>query len=102
LKSKGAKSKDAGIVTGMRAVSVNSRASRYIREGLSGLSAGSGRGRKRILSETEDKASVLSAVKSSRQRMRAAKAEWEASSVKKVRDAAFKAFSKTPAESISV
>jgi transposase len=102
LKSKGAKSKDVGLITGMCAVSVNSWVSRYIHEGLSGLSTKPGGGRKHILSETEYKASILSAIKSNRQRMRTAKAEWEASSGKKVCDTTFKAFLKTLAENINV
>jgi transposase len=102
LKSAGSKSKEAGLVTGMCAVSVNSCVSRYMHEGLSGLCTKQGRGRKRILSETEDKASILLAIKANRQRMRTAKAEWEASSGKKVCDTTFKAFLKTLAESINV
>jgi hypothetical protein len=37
LKAEGRKSKDAGAITGMCAISVNNWVSRYKREGLSGL-----------------------------------------------------------------
>jgi transposase len=82
-------------------VSVNTWISRYNKEGLSGLRTKSGRGRKPLLSPIEDKASILAAIKSNRQRMRTAKAQWEAESGKKVCDSTFKAFLKTLADDIN-
>jgi transposase len=88
LKSCGTKSKETGLITGMCATSVNSWLKRYESEGLSGLETKPGRGHKSILSE-EDKPAILSAIKSNRQRMRTAKAAWEAASGKKVGDPLF-------------
>jgi transposase len=76
----------------MCAISVNNWVSRYNRDGIAGLQTQSGRGRKPILSQVEDKAGILSAIKANRQRMRTAKAQWEAESGKKVCDTTFKAF----------
>lgn len=102
LKSDGRNSKDVGAITGMRDVSVNSWVKRYNTEGISGLQTKPGRGRKAIISEVEDKPAILAAIKANRQRMRTAKAEWEAQSGKKVCDTTFKAFLKTLAENINV
>lgn len=102
LKSDGRNSKDVGAITGMRDVSVNSWVKRYNTEGISGLQTKPGRGRKTIISEVEDKPAILAAIKANRQRMRTAKAEWEAQSGKKVCDTTFKAFLKTLAENINV
>jgi transposase len=101
LKSAGHKSKYVGIVTGMCEVSVNSWINRYNREGISGLNTKSGRGRKPLLSLTEDKTSILAAIKANRQRMRTAKSQWEAASGKKVCDSTIKAFLKTLADDIN-
>jgi transposase len=101
FKSEGRESKEVGLLTGMCAVSVNKRLKRYKEEGLSGLATKAGRGRKCIISETEDMAAVLSAIKANRQRMRTAKAQWEAESGKKVCDTTFKAFLKSLADDIN-
>jgi transposase len=101
LKSEGRKSKEAGLITGMCALSVNNWVKRYGEAGISGLETKPGRGRKSIISQTEDTAAVLSAIKSNRQRMRTAKAKWEAESGKKVCDTTFKAFFKTLADDIN-
>lgn len=101
LKADGRNSKDVGAITGMRDVSVNSWVKRYNTEGISGLQTKPGRGRKAIISEVEDKPAILAAIKANRQRMRRAKAEWEAQSGKKVCDTTFKAFLKTLAENIN-
>jgi transposase len=100
LKSNGTNSKEVGRITGMCAVSVNSWLKRYNHEGLSGLETKAGRGRKSILKEA-DKPAILSAIKANRQRMRTAKAAWEAQSGRKVGDTTFKAFLKTLAEDIN-
>jgi transposase len=101
LKSEGRTSKEVGSITDMCAVSVNSWVERYKAQGVSGLQTQPGRGRKAILSEREDKASILAAIKSNRQRMRTAKAQWEAESGKSVSDSTFKSFLKSLAEDIN-
>jgi transposase len=101
LKSEGRSSEDVGAITGMCNVSVNSWVKRYKREGISGLYTQPGRGRKAILTVSEDKASILESIKSNRQRMRTAKSEWEAKSGKSVSDSTFKAFLKSLADDIN-
>jgi transposase len=100
-KSEGRDSKEVGLLTGMCAVSVSKWLKRYKEEGISGLATKAGRGRKCVISETEDTAAILSAIKANRQRMRTAKAQWEAESGKKVCDTTFKAFLKTLADDIN-
>ena len=85
----------------MCAISVNNWVSRYNREGIAGLRTQPGRGRKSILSQVDDKAGILSAIKANRQRMRTAKAQWESESGKKVCDTTFKVFLKTLADDIN-
>lgn len=102
LKADGRHSKDVGSITGLCAVSVNSWVKRYQSEGLSGLMTKAGRGRKAILSIEQDKSAILAAIKTNRQRMRTAKAEWELQSGKQVSDSTFKNFLKALADDISV
>jgi transposase len=68
----------------MSQVSVNSWLERFKSKGIFGLQTKSGRGRKPILVESEDKASILEAIQPNCQRLQTAKAEWEAQSGKKV------------------
>jgi len=102
LKAEGRKSKEVGAITGMCAISVNNWLSRYGLDGITGLKTKPGRGRKPILSPLEYRAAILAAIKDNRQRMRTAKAQWEAKSGKKVCDTTFKAFLKTLADDINV
>jgi Transposase and inactivated derivatives len=102
LKAEGRRSLEVGSITGMCAITVNNWVDRYNSEGIAGLQTKSGRGRKPLLSQVEDKAPILAAIKANRQRMRTAKAEWEADSGKKVSDTTFKTFLKTLADDISV
>lgn len=102
LKADGRKSEEVGSITGMCAISVNNWVGRYKSEGISGLQTKPGRGRKPLLSQVEDKEAILASIKANRQRMRTAKAQWEAESGKKVGDTTFKAFLKTLADDISV
>jgi transposase len=101
LKSEGRTSKEAGSITGMCHASVNSWLKRYKSEGILGLSTKPGRGRKPILNREEDESGILEAIKANRQRMRTAKAEWEAKSGKSVSDSTFKAFLKSLADDIN-
>ena len=100
LKSDGRTSKDVGQIVGMSHVSVNSWLYRYNAEGIEGLKTKSGRGRKAIIDKTLDEASILLAIKSNRQRLQTAKAEWEASSGKSVSRSTLKRFLKVLAEDI--
>jgi transposase len=102
LKSEGRTSKDVAAITDMCEMNVNNRLARYRREGIGGLQTQSGRGRKSVISESEDKAAILSAIKANRQRMRTAKAQWEAESGKKVCANTFKAFLKSLADDTNV
>lgn len=79
-------------------VSVNSWVARYKAQGIEGLHTTKGRGRKPILQKEEDAARVKEAVKSNRQRLSLAKAEFEASSGKQVSLSAFRAFLKALAD----
>lgn len=101
LKSEGRSSADVGSITGMCGLSVNNWLKRYKAEGMLGLYTKSGRGRKRIITVEEDKESVLEAIRVNRQRMRTAKAEWEATSGKSVSESTFKAFLKSLADDIN-
>ena len=101
LKSEGRKSKEVSQITGMCAVSINNWTKGYTEEGIAGLQTKSSRGRKPLISPTEDRAAILSAIKCNRQRMRTAKAQWETVSGKKVCDTTFKAFLKTLADDIN-
>lgn len=100
LKSDGLSSKDVGKIVGMSNVSVNSWLSRYKIEGLKGLNTKKGRGRKALINKTEDLEGILKAVKSNRQRLQTAKAEWEASSGKSVSRNTFRSFLKVLADDI--
>ncbi|KAA6319015.1 hypothetical protein EZS27_031042 [termite gut metagenome] len=102
LKAEGRTSKAAGSITGMSQVSVNSWLERFKSEGICGLQTKPGRGRKPILVESEDKASILASIKSNPQRLQTAKAEWEAQSGKKVSRVTFRNFLKSLAEDINV
>jgi transposase len=82
----------------MSQVSVNSWLRRFNSEGILGLQTKAGRGRKPIIVESQDKASIWAAIKSSRQRLQTAKAEWEAQSGKKGSRATFRNFLKSLTE----
>jgi transposase len=92
LKSEGRTSKAVGSIINMCNVSVDNWVKRYKSDGISGLQTKSGRGRRPIIDEKTDKESVLLSIKSNRQRMQTAKAEWEQQSGKKVCINTFKRF----------
>jgi len=94
----GRRSKDVGAITGMTNVSVNSWLSRYKAEGIGGLSTREGRGRKPKIDKAADGTAVLEAVKSNRQRLQTAKAEWGAASGKTVSRTTFRRFLKRLAD----
>lgn len=75
LKSTGRKSQEVGEITGMTYVSVNSWVKRYTELGIDGLQTQPGRGPEPKLSKETDKESILSSVKSHRQRIQTAKSD---------------------------
>jgi transposase len=100
LKGEGRSSKDVGLITGMSHVSVNSWVKRFKSDGISGLHNKPGQGRKPVL-DLEDKQGLLEAVKSHRQRLQTAKAEWEASRGKSISDSTLRRFLKVLTEDIN-
>jgi len=101
LKSDGRTSREVGLITGMSHISVNSWLKRFKAEGIIGLYTKPGRGRKPVIDFEKDKDAILEAIKSNRQRMRTAKAEWESVSGKNVSDSTFKNFLKSLAADIN-
>jgi transposase len=100
LKAEGRDSKDVGSITGMSHVSVNSWVKRFKSEGISNLHNKSGQGRK-PLPGTDDREDILAAIKSHRQRLQTAKAEWEASKGKQVSTCTLRRFLKVLTEDIN-
>ncbi|AYQ36553.1 helix-turn-helix domain-containing protein (plasmid) [Runella sp. SP2] len=105
LKADGRKSKDVGQIVGMCHISVNSWLERYKTEGIDGLVTKPGRGRKASINKLEDQAAIVEAVKSNRQRISMAKAEWESQRIegsKPVGNDAFRHFLKVLVADINV
>lgn len=100
LKADGRNSKDIGLIIGMSNTSVNHWVSRFKSDDISGSHNRAGQGRKPVLN-TEDKEGLLAAVKSHRQRLQTAKAEWEASRKKSISDSTLRRFLKVLAEDIN-
>lgn len=100
LKVDNRSSKDVGLITGMSHVSVNSWVKRFNVGGISGLQTRAGQGRKPLL-DLQDKEGLQTAIKSYRQRLQTAKAEWEASSGKSVSKSTLRRFLKVLAEDIN-
>lgn len=99
LKSEGRKSEEVAEIVKMCKASVNSWTNRYNRDGIAGLETKPGRGRKPVLNKETDEAGILEAVKSNRQRVDIAKAEWEAANAgKSVSRDTFRRFLKALAE----
>ncbi len=79
LKSEGRSSEEIADFLGFCQQAVNLWLNRYKTEGISGLSVRAGRGRRSILSKTEDIEAVKKAVQKHRQRISVARAELEVS-----------------------
>lgn len=94
LKATGRTSIEVGAITGMSDVSVNAWVRRYNAFGVEGLKTRPGRGRKPLLTAAADKETVLHCVKTNRQRIQTAKAEWEQQSGKSVSLSTLKSFLK--------
>ena len=77
LKAQGRKSQEIAALLGCHQNSVNDWLHRYQAEGIQGLHIKPGRGRKTILSQTQDGERVRQAVKQHPQRISLAKAELE-------------------------
>ena len=77
LKSEGRKSQDIADFLGFCQQAVNNWLNRYKTDGIDGLRVKEGRGRRAILSPTEDFEAVQKAVQNHRQRISVAKAELE-------------------------
>jgi transposase len=82
-------------------MSVNNWLVRYADEGIEGLKTKKGRGRKPLINKTTDEVSILALVKSNRQRLQTAKAEWEAESGKSVSRDTLRRFLKALADDTS-
>jgi transposase len=74
LKGEGRTSKDIGLIVSLHEISVNHWLNRYEAAGIKGLFTQPGRGRKAILDEQRDGATVRTAVTQERQRLSVAKA----------------------------
>lgn len=73
LKAEGRSSKDIGAIVGMHEVSVGNWLNRYEAEGIDGLLTKAGRGRKPLLDEEQDAATVRTVIQEERQRLKQAK-----------------------------
>jgi transposase len=100
LKAQGRTVHDMASIVGMCPLSVHHWIKRYRSEGIGGLLTKKGQGRKALLNIVEDGPAVLLSVNEHRQRVKAAKASYEASGGKKVSEDAFRAFLKSLATPI--
>lgn len=101
LKSDGLSSVAVGARTEMSDVSVNAWVKRFKSEGIKGLKTRSGRGRKPIMSNSDEEA-VRRAIEQDRQSVSKARAAWEQASGKTASNATFKRFLSALAQDISV
>ena len=100
LKADGRSSQEVGSIVGMSHISVNSWVKRFKESGIKGLQTKPGQGRKPLL-DKQDKEELLEAVKCHRQRLSAAKAEWESSRGKSISDSTLRRFLKVLVEDIN-
>jgi transposase len=100
LKSEGRSSRDAGLITGMSHINVNSWVKRFKSGGISGLRNRPGQGRKLVL-DSGDRQGLLEAVKNRRQHQQTAKAEWEAGRGKSISDSTLRRFLEVLTEDIN-
>lgn len=73
LKSEGRTSKEVSRIIKINEISVNNWLDRYQSEGIKGLMTKPGRGRKQVLDQAQDEATVRQAVQKERQRLAQAK-----------------------------
>jgi transposase len=101
LKEEGRSSLEVAAIVKMCEMSVNNWLSRYALEGITGLATKPGRGRKAKLNPVTDSEPVVAAVKANRQRLLAAKAEFEAGGGSKVSRETLRRFLKALADDTS-
>lgn len=102
LKSEDRTSEDVGKIVKMCEMTVNNWVMRYKTEGVAGLQTKAGRGRKPVLNKAEDASLALAAIKSHRQRLDMATAEFEGTSGKRVSSDTLRRFLKVLADDTSV
>ena len=98
LKEDGRSSLEVAAIVKMCEMSVNHWLSRYGSEGIAGLATKPGRGRKAKLNPLIDSESVIAALKANRQRLLAAKAEFESGGGSKVSRETLRCFLKALAD----
>ena len=98
LKAEGRHSKEVGAIVKMCAMSVNNWLRRYKTEGIEGLITKPGRGRKPLIFTQQEQTNALELIKANRQRLQAAKAEWENQQGKSIGRDTFRRFLKTLAD----
>jgi transposase len=101
LKEEGRSSRQVAQIVKMCEMSVNNWLSRYASEGVAGLVTKPGRGRKAKLNAATDGEPIVAAVKANRQRLLAAKAEFEAGGGGKVSRETLRRFLKALAGGIN-
>jgi transposase len=101
LKAGGLSSAQAGEQTDMSLVSVNAWVKRFLPEGITGLQARPGRGRKPVMDCTDGEA-VRAAIEQDRQSVSKARAAWQKATGKEAGDLTFKRFLSALAQDISV
>lgn len=102
LKEEGRSSLEVAAIVKMCEMSVNNWLSRYALEGITGLVTKPGRGRKAKLSAVTDSEPVVAAIKANRQRLLAAKAEFEATGGSQVCRETLRRFLKALADDTNV
>jgi transposase len=95
LKAQGRSSKEVAHIVSTCEMTVNNWVNRYKQEGLAGLLTKPGRGRRAIISTTDEQQAALEAIKANRQRLQMAKATWEAQTGKTISRGAFRTFLKS-------
>lgn len=98
LKSEGRSSEEVASILKICEMSVNNWTNRYNSDGILGLETKAGRGRKPIIDKIQDESKILESIKSNRQRLQTAKAEWESTTDKTVSSSTFRRFLKALAD----
>ena len=94
LKAEGRPSKEVAGIVKMCEMSVNNWLNRYKTSGIGGLVTKPGRGRKKLIFSQQEQNNALNLIKANRQRLQAAKAEWEAQQGKSIGRDTFRRFLK--------
>lgn len=98
LKAEGRKSKEVAGIVKMCEMSVNNWLRRYHMEGVQGLVTKPGRGRKALIFSKQEQQSALDLIKTNRQKLQMAKAEWQLQQGKSIGRDAFRRFLKVVAD----